>query len=657
MVLVALLMTLLMGMMALAVDGARFYAERRFLQNAADAAALACAQKLKSGGSTATAEATGRSVANTNLLSNPLGYGVAVATVPVYTNWYNSSGAADKRNLADGVVASANDCRVALRATIDYTFIRIANPDLATVEIPANAHAKAKGGMQPIVVNRYDSPPGPNPPVITSGFHDYTMQESTDWNCRQGTSSPGCVTAQDESITCLVNCLWGRERVIIGQGYQASDADFRGFIALDVRDYSQTPVVNQYYNGTSGINENALKAQEATYIAQGYPGPDLPAYDGTGAQAGLQIGTMSGNSSGIVIDNFNKYLKVGDYILVQLFDGQVLQVPDFTLGALSISAATPSGPANGPTFNVGANNRFRQANDTVHLIAQTDQFTDTVDGASKNWTPSQLQILYSTPADTVNDRFWFDPGTGTYSDFMPAAGPGTAVTIKQLQVDAGAAVGIYSVVIRGNSPQTGSVHKVWAPLTIGTVNRDFSMNFSTTTVGVSTGPTGNAMFTFTLSTGGGGSKFNGSVSFTADRGTCTSANQVAVVGSTQTYCPTVTFPAATTPDTGGQAPTVTLNIPVTAMADGAYRLLFRGSGNNFDGQTVRHVQELTITVGDTSSSGKYVNVQGYAVFKITYLDNNTVKARAVSGSASNPDDSSLALGKVFALVPWEKTPY
>ncbi len=55
-VLVALMMTVLIGMTALAIDGARAYALRRDLQAAADAAALAAADKLQQTGSFTSAE-------------------------------------------------------------------------------------------------------------------------------------------------------------------------------------------------------------------------------------------------------------------------------------------------------------------------------------------------------------------------------------------------------------------------------------------------------------------------------------------------------------------------------------------------------------------------------------------------------------------------
>jgi uncharacterized membrane protein len=61
-VLVCLFLTAMLAFAALAVDVGRFIAERRYLQNAADAAALAGATTLVNGGTVADAEAAARAV-------------------------------------------------------------------------------------------------------------------------------------------------------------------------------------------------------------------------------------------------------------------------------------------------------------------------------------------------------------------------------------------------------------------------------------------------------------------------------------------------------------------------------------------------------------------------------------------------------------------
>lgn len=64
---IALMITILVGMAAIAIDGARAYATRRDLQAAADAAALAAADKLQQSGSYASAEQAATSIFGANL--------------------------------------------------------------------------------------------------------------------------------------------------------------------------------------------------------------------------------------------------------------------------------------------------------------------------------------------------------------------------------------------------------------------------------------------------------------------------------------------------------------------------------------------------------------------------------------------------------------
>jgi Flp pilus assembly protein TadG len=72
-VLIALMLTVLVGMTALAIDGSRAYALKRDLQAAVDSAALAAADKLQQSGSYATAEqaATNVFASNLRLYSSP----------------------------------------------------------------------------------------------------------------------------------------------------------------------------------------------------------------------------------------------------------------------------------------------------------------------------------------------------------------------------------------------------------------------------------------------------------------------------------------------------------------------------------------------------------------------------------------------------------
>src|SRR6266511_3007905 len=76
-VLVALMFTVLMGFAALGIDIGRFYSERRYVQDAVDSAALACAYKYGHGGDEVAAWDAGNAILqDRNLKGNPLGLGV-----------------------------------------------------------------------------------------------------------------------------------------------------------------------------------------------------------------------------------------------------------------------------------------------------------------------------------------------------------------------------------------------------------------------------------------------------------------------------------------------------------------------------------------------------------------------------------------------------
>jgi Flp pilus assembly protein TadG len=653
-VIVALAFTLLLGFTGLAIDASRYYAERRFLQTAVDAAALACAQKLIAGGTTTAAEAQGRTILTTyNLQSDPTGTGITVSTTPQYNGWFNAD-PLDKRNLYDGIYASSTSCRVAVEAVMRTAFMQLLG--IRSLSVPANAHASAKGGMLPVVVNRYRDPPGPS-----STFIDHVKQEGyqlANPNVCSENGGGNCPDAADTDVSCTSGCLWGPETVIAGQGYTSSDSDFRGFIALDVRDFSTSATgANLYYNGTSGMNANQLKAQEASYLAGGYPGPDLEAFipNSDPLQRGLQIATMSGNSAGIVVSNFQKYYRVGDKILVQLFDGQVREIPDFTINPPSTISATAGAPAgNGPTFRVGANQRFRDNSCTTSPVGpcwvDLAMVRDAFNNGASNDTPSGLS------------EFTFNP-----DNFTPSGGAGTQVTIQNVQVDGLTAAGIYSVIVQGEGhyqPNPGggltSRKQAHVPLNVNGVTRDFAMNFDATTVDVDSGT--NAVYTFTLTTGSSTQAWGSTpVTVAIDRGTCV-LGEVAIfeAGNPVPFCVSATITA--NPDfvprrTG--PPTVTVTIPTGALASPrTYSLVLRARGLNQDGQPVVHVQPLTLNVGTTPGTAqKYVNVQGYSVFVITSITANAVLGRAIRGYHANPNDSALSVGRKAGLIPWEAAPY
>ena len=90
---------------------------------------------------------------------------------------------------------------------------------------------------------------------------------------------------------------------ILGQGADPSNAaDFRGFVALDVRNFA-TSTSQRFFNGvTSGTSSNAPQGHAGAWIlAGGYPGPGFPTV-AFPPDPNDQVALMSGNSAGIAVD-------------------------------------------------------------------------------------------------------------------------------------------------------------------------------------------------------------------------------------------------------------------------------------------------------------------------------------------------------------------
>ena len=155
-VIFALSLVAIMAAAGLAFDIGRFYSERRYLQNAADAGALAIANALIRGETATDAEAEGRDVLVRNLATSPTGTTASVATTPQYTAGH----AGDPVYLTSGVlITSGGDVRVAVKSDVTYTFGRVIG--LGSAVIGGQARVASKGDLLPIAVRHYINAPGP----------------------------------------------------------------------------------------------------------------------------------------------------------------------------------------------------------------------------------------------------------------------------------------------------------------------------------------------------------------------------------------------------------------------------------------------------------------------------------------------------------------
>src|SRR5688572_28664713 len=193
-VLVTLMFTVLMGFAALGIDVGRFYSARRYLRDAVDAAALACAyQYAQTGQPSAGWTAADDLLQSRNLLGNPLGIDV---TYPrPFTAALVYEGASTPHNLTGGILpvnTNGLGCRVAITVQVPTFLIKIVSPALNTITMTTRGYAKSQGGVLPSVVQRWANPPGPGLTSADNQFHDRVMALGSDWNCTN-TNTTACI--------------------------------------------------------------------------------------------------------------------------------------------------------------------------------------------------------------------------------------------------------------------------------------------------------------------------------------------------------------------------------------------------------------------------------------------------------------------------------
>jgi len=625
-VLFALSIVVLLAGAGLAFDIGRFYSERRYLQNAADAAVLAAANSLIRGESNAAADAEARSVLSRNFVGAPSGIS---PTLPPTTPEYAPGHAGDPQYLTNGILITGCDVRVAVRTQVDYLFGRAIG--LGAGEIGAQARAKCDGNLLPIAVRRFVNAPGPNSgaaapcPDNQNQFMDFfatantaCLGTETDAALR---TSPSAGNTFDSTTPGSDPTNHGPIVTILGQGAQPGNgADFRGFIALDIRNFA-TETSQAYYNGvTSGTNPNTLKDMEAAWFSRGgYPGPGFPPAT-TPPDPWDQVGIMSGNSTGIAIDALSTRFGPGDEVLVAVYPGQVMAIPDFTLAPpVEITLPESGTTANAGTVKVGRNQAF-SGQVTLSTLA------DTLDPAN----PMVLGSLVGAAPVT------YDPNPVT-----PSLGNGTNVAITNV-VTSGAVPGVYALWVQGQAGSPYLTTKVEPmALKVGTVTRDFTITADSQSLdAVNVGDT--VAFNLTLQNAPSkNTNFGNPVTLSID-------------GPLPTGIGTVAFGSTTvTPSRNGNSTTLTIN--TGTIAPGSYRFIVRATGTNADAtpRSVTHLLALTVNVAPSSSrSDEYVDIVGFAVMRLAGVSSNAVTAYAITPVILDMNDERLRRGQVARLVPW-----
>jgi Flp pilus assembly protein TadG len=664
-VLFALAIAMLLGMASVAIDVGRLWTQQRFMQNAADAAALAAAKSVSinagSGGSTvATARQAATDILAIDLAGSPVGVPIFTAAEPAVFN-----GTAQGSSLADGIaffgdtaettllsdadsITKIHAVRVALRTNVAFLLGQAVGVAGVTAWVGSHVELTAAGSLLPIAVRRYIGGAGPNSPVpglcpdpisVSSMFFDLAATTATDCQGAVDTTSPigygGRTPASPSSPGPAIQ--------LVGQGAGASSGgvSFRGFINLDVRNFADT-TSRAYYNGlTAGTAPNSAKNLEAGWVAAGYPGPTFPGVT-TPPDPYDQVGIMDGNSAGLIVSGISSRFRVGGVILAALYDGSVKTIPAFLLAqksAVPMLTAGASPLATAGSIQITNNKAF------IDIASVTIAKKPT-------WLTIGLQ-----PASVAAN--W--PQGTTVSLTGASALAGTPATIDTLWVKGSDT----------NQPAQQYAPDFYLPMDVqvGSVAQDFT--WSPTTPALAPPPTlpggasqwGNPVtFTLTL-TAQGPADFTGAnaVTISLDESGAIfpafPATSYSFAGGGSSAV--VQMSSAVSAGHGGNATTTyqgttTLTVNTTLLgAQGTYSIPLLMSGTTSGGEVVNHADVLKVLASDSSTSTNYIDIIGFAAYQITQIDANTVWGEAVSPVRPSPDDSELAIALRPRLQPWQ----
>lgn len=646
---------------ALAIDGAMTYLVRRDLQNVADSAALAACRVIASGDTSqanAISEAQKAVQAHLGDLTN-----YAVGTNPPNTNLPNA--AADV-NLLSGIKVSSADVRVALRRQVPTVLTQFVGRGNSIMIAQARCDARGGGGPLPIAVQRYDggtgrsqrdhlanksaSPSAPALPLVPYPTDSLTTTVSGHYGPFGVPVPLSQYTAADGGVN---DPQTGPEITLLGNSANTNNTpkDFSGFVMPDIRNVGSINAV-EYYNGAQG-QSNTLKDVSMNYIyAHGYPGP-MP---DVGSQLGILDGVSAKFAPQAVRDSG---YQVGDLVPVYIYDGYTWSTPDYT----AVLAPIDSLGATDGIVDKNANNGYPVGCSETFGDAVRYQFT--IKAASK-WSSNLFFDL----------TFWFSEGTPP---------PGTHVKLFN-KTDIMPGLTYQTPLFNDTTPWTATIYvctgsagptsptqtlKYLSGLNVMVKSNGGVVHGSSANYGFY-GPSGPTTADYDLRTESGGAALRQGDTTTeldlimypnskVSNGNC-NANVTAslLLSSGGTEQPWSTFFSANQ--------TFNLNITRSKKAPyevktnfapkvkstappGNYYLKFTvASCGGMPSHSIEVPISLLPSIASNANVSKFVFLQGYALFRISYTDSNDVKGYAVSPIYFNYQD--VVAGRVPRLVPW-----
>ncbi|HKZ86884.1 MAG TPA: pilus assembly protein TadG-related protein [Anaerolineae bacterium] len=634
---------------SLGVDGAAFYLTRRDLQSVADAAALAaCTVLTQPQGEGVDQNALAIEEAKNTIAANYGSWEEFAGLNPPTTNLGVGV------DLLKGIEVSDPQVRVALQRDVPTVLTQFVGRTSTTVTAQARCDSRLAGGVMPIAIQRYDGAPD-------GTLRDYIANKNASGYPPANPPWP----YPSDSVTVTVDGRYGPFQVpwpkpeylakdgdlmdwqsgpevsLVGQASETNNTagSMSGFVMLDIRNVGSGNAL-EYYHGADG-QANTMKDIGEMHINSGYQ-PPFP-------EVGSQVALLEGVSAAFAPQGmWDAGYRVGDVIAAIIYDGYVWTTPDFKITltpspgdsyGIKPLPTYPDNPLTAVTYDVeiardgAANAKWYNPLDfdlafsfsEPSLPSGTHVWMTKPDGTSVELTgPDYLFDIYG-----VQEALGWN---GTLSIYSDSAGPLITQTVKYLS-------GL-NVIADSSS---GSTRGTASNYGFGAIGVDYSVSTSGGRLVVREGGSATAYLTTFGSAGVTNSKCR-NLDATAELVSGGSALPWNVYFSSNPAF-RVTIKSNDT-DTASLALSALDNAPT-----GDYVLRLNGPTKLECGGP--HSLDIPLTIlppASNATPNKYVIVQGYAAFRISYMDANDVKGYAISRIYLDP--SELQYGLRPRLVPW-----